>query len=156
MADPTLSARRFQHNDVLVLASIFEVSFDYYRNHTSPNISDFISELRTLAGLGLTASLVDDGYLYPYQIHFDAFIRANKGDFSNDPGVPALWGQRMADMVTLGLDSFRRIGYPGYYIDFIETIEKILKNIRIDLAGKTDEGKRLFDALPYKPRRRLY
>jgi hypothetical protein len=156
MANDSLSTTPFSHNDVLVLARLFEVSFDYYRHHTSPNVSDFIGELRTLAGLGLTASLVDGGGLYPYQIHFDQFIRSNKGDFRGDPGTSALWGQLMAGMLTLGLDSFRRLGYPGYYADFIETIEKMLKNIRIDLAGKSEEAQRIFNLLPCKPRRRLY
>jgi hypothetical protein len=54
------------------------------------------------------------------------------------------------------LDSFRRLNYPGYDTDFIETIEKVITNVRIDMAGKSEEAKQLLNALLYKRRRVLY
>ena len=54
----------------------------------------------------------------------------------------------------MSLGSFRRLSYPGYYTDFIEVVEKNLKNVWIDLAGKTAEGERLFNALPLKRQNR--
>lgn len=152
MSHAILSCASFSHNDVLTLAKLYEVSFSYYRNHHSPQAVDFIREIRTIAGLGLTAVLADDGYLYPYQIYFDEFIRGNKGDFREDVGATSLWGKRMAEMIEISLGSFRRLNYPGYYADFVEAIEKNLKNVRVHLAGKAAEGQRLFDALPFKRR----
>ena len=138
----------------MILAELYEVSFSYYRDHRSPQAADFIREIRTIAGLGFTAVLADDGYLLPYQSYLDDFIRGNLGDFRGDPGHASLWGQRMAEMIEISLGSFRRLNYPGYYADFIEAIEKNLKNMRIDLAGKTAESKRLLNALPCKSRNR--
>ena len=153
MAHPSVSCRPFSDNDVLILANLFEISFSYYRDHYSPQAIDFIREIRTIAGLGLTAVLSDNGYLYPYQTYFNEFIQGNKGDFREDTAAASLWGKRMAEMISISLGSFRRLNYPGYYAEFVEAIEKNLKNVRIDVAGKTAEGKRLFDALPFKPRR---
>ena len=152
MAKSILSGTPFSHNDKLILSDLFEVSFTYYRDHQSPFVTDFIREIRTIAGLGLTAVLADDGYLYPYQSYFNDFIQGNQGDFREDAGHASLWGQRMAEMITISLGSFRRLDYPDYYHDFMEAIEKNLKNVRIDLAGKTAEGKRLLNALPVKLR----
>jgi hypothetical protein len=153
MSNPSVMGAPLSRKDILILAHLFEISVDYYRTHTSPGVLDFIQALRTLAGLGLTASLADGGYLYPYHTYFDRFARAECGDFRQDPGVSALWGQTLAEMVSLGLDSFRRLGYPGYYSDFRETLEKAIQNIRVDLAHQGDEAKRLLEKLPKKPRR---
>ena len=65
MAQNILSDAPLSHNDKLILADLFEVSFTYYRDHQSPFVTDFIREIRTIAGLGFTAVLADDGYLYP-------------------------------------------------------------------------------------------
>src|SRR5688572_27542585 len=111
MSDAILSCTPFSHNDVQVLASLFALSVDYYRQHSSPFATDFIQDLRTIAGLGLTATL-RDAYLYPYYTYFQKFIQGNQGDFRNDPGAPSLWGQRMAEMISMSLSSFRRLGFP--------------------------------------------
>jgi hypothetical protein len=154
MAKPSLSCAPFSDNDVLILAHLFEISVDYFRSHQSPQAMDFIREIRTIACLGLTAVLSDDGYLYPYQTYFNEFIQGNKGDFREDTGAASLWGKRMAEMISISLGSFRRLNYPNYYRDFVEAIERNLKNVRIDVAGKTAEGQRIFDALPFKQRNR--
>lgn len=152
----SVAAAPLSHNDVFVLAKLFEVSFDYFRTHTSPNVADFILNLRTIAGLGMTASLADDGGIMPYQMHFNRFLYSDQGDFREDANSPSIWASMMADMVAISLDSFRRLNYPGYYADFVCAVDKTIKNVRIDLASETEEAERIVNLLPYPRRRVVY
>jgi len=59
MANRILTGEPFSRNDVSKLAQLFEQSFDYYISHNTPFFSDYLNALRTVVGLGFTASLVD-------------------------------------------------------------------------------------------------
>lgn len=126
---------------------LFTLPFHYYRNHTSPFESDFIRHLRTLAGLGFTASIVE-GYLCPYQSYFNAFNAADCGAFQHDAGADDLWGSRLAEMVTLGLNSFRRIGFPPYYADFFAAIQAALQSIPLECGDQRKEAEQLLHLFP--------
>lgn len=143
----SVAAAPLSDNNVVVLANLFQISIDFFCTHQSPNAEDFIVELRTIAGLGLTASLVDNGGLMPYQTYFNRFVNAAQGDFLKAQGDCA-WGQTMANMVAIGLASFRRANYPHYYGDFRESIKKAIQNIRVTQAGGDDTARSILDLLP--------
>lgn len=149
MTNVSVTATPLSHNDVFVLARLFEVSFHYFRTHSSPNVTDFILDLRTIAGLGLTASLADDGGIMPYQMYFNRFIHAGRGDFREDDQSTSLGANTMANMVMMGLSSFRRLNYPDYYASFISRVEKTIQNVRIDLADETENAERMVRLFPY-------
>ncbi len=150
----SVAAAPLSHNDVVVLGKLFEISVDFFRTHQSPNAQDFVLELRTIAGLGLTASLVDNGGLMPYQTYFNRFVNAEQGDFLKDQGNhTSLWGQTMANMVTISLDSFRRLNYPGYYEAFRKAVEKAIQNIHVAQEGKHEDAERILALLPFPPKR---
>ncbi len=156
MTNRSVAAAPLSHNDVVVLGKLFEISVNFFRTHQSPNAQDFILELRTIAGLGLTASLVDNGGLMPYQIYFNRFVHAEQGDFLKDQSHhTSLWGKTMANMVAISLDSFRRTNYPNYYADFRESIRKTIQNVRVTQEGGDDNAKGILDLLPLPARRSL-
>lgn len=157
MTNRSVAVAPLSNNDVLVLAKLFEISVDFFRTHQSPNTKDFLLSLRTIAGLGLTASLADDGGIMPYQIHFNRFIHAKQGDFRKDKNDHAsLWGSTMANMVAMSLDSFRRLNYPAYYADFFAAVEQAIKNVRVDLENETENSERILKMLPHPPRRGMF
>jgi len=156
MTNRSVAAAPLSHNDVVVLGKLFEISVDFFRTHQSPNAQDFIFELRTIAGLGLTASLVDNGGMMPYQTYFNRFVNAEQGDFLKDQSHhTSLWGQTMANMVAISLDSFRRLNYPGYYTEFRAAIKKSIDNVRVTAEGSADNAERIMGLLPLSGRRNL-
>jgi hypothetical protein len=154
MSNRIIADIHLSEQQVKLLAELFAVLFTHYRTHSTPSTNDFIRQLRTLAGLGLTASVVE-GFLSPYQHYFNEFTTAQCGEFRGDPGADALWGNRIANLVALGLDSFRRISYPPYYADFAAAIESCLKSLPMDLAGLGDDAEAVLTLLP-QPKARLY
>jgi hypothetical protein len=152
MTNRSVAAAPLSHNDVVVLGKLFEISVNFFRTHQSPNAQDFILELRTIAGLGLTASLVDNGGLMPYQTYFNRFVSSEQGNFLKDRGDHT-WGQTMANMVAISLDSFRRLNYPGYYTEFRAAIKKSIDNVRVAAEGSADNAEKIMGLLPLSKRR---
>ena len=148
-----VAAAGLSHNDVFLLARLFKVSFDFFLTYTSPQVEDFLLNLRTIGGLGMTASLADHGGVLPYQTSFNRFC-SERGNFRKSIIAPSLWASTMVDMVAMGLDSFRRLNYPGYYSDFLDAVESSIKNIRVDIEGETKNAEKILALLPDRRRRR--
>jgi hypothetical protein len=145
----SVPSRPFSDNDVAVLAELFEIPVNFFRTHQSPNAKDFIAALRTIAGLGFTAALVDDGGIIPYQTYFNRFIDVAQGDLVKHQNDHAsLCGKTMANMVAMGLDGFRRINYPAYYMNFREAVKCSIQNVLIGQESKANEAERIMRLLP--------
>ena len=145
----SVPTRSMSDNDIIVLAKLFEIPIEFFRSHQSPNAKDFTTALRTIAGLGFTAALVDDGGIMPYQSYFNRFIHAEQGDFVKDQTIhTSTCGQTMATMVVMGLDGFRRTQYPAYYEDFREAIKTAIQTVLTAGAGKAGEVERILRLLP--------
>lgn len=138
-------------SQVALLSELFTLLFQHYRQSSSVNRNDFIRHLRTLAVIGFAPSVVT-GSLHPYRHYFNAFLQANCGEFKNDSGSDTLWGSRMAEIIRLGLDGFRRLSYQNYYpfylIDFLDAIERCLNSLPIKTSSRSNEAKQLLALLP--------
>lgn len=140
---------RNEEDDVSRLADLFHVSFQYYATQLSPLISDFIRDIRTIAGLGFTACLADETYAVCYQGYLDCFIQHDRGDFRQHRGALFLLSQTLANMVILAIDSFRTLPHCSYYPSFVEVVKKTIDNVRTGMAGKRAEAKLILKLLEY-------
>ena len=133
-----------RNGDVIRLAALFYISFEYYSAHASPMGAAFIQDIRTIAGLGFTACLANDGYIACYQPYLHYFLNHDEGDFRKHPGALPILSEALAHMVVLGMKSFRILrnpSYPHYYHAFIHAVKKTTNNVRTNMAGKNEEAR---------------
>lgn len=135
MAEFILTGEQFSRNDVSKLAQFFEQSFDYYINHNTPFFSDYLNALRTVVGLGFTASLVDRQLFCIYQHYLQRFIALNEGDFKRNPGSKRGLAQAVAEMTYTAALCFYALHFPRYYEEFIAALHYALVKIP-SLSGK--------------------
>lgn len=105
-------------NDIPILANLFETSFEYYNTRNTPFFSDYLQRLRTLAGLGFSAALVDRSLFYLYQRSLAGFIAQKEGDFKEKQSSKSLIALSSAEMVRIAARSFRSLRFPRYYDDY--------------------------------------
>lgn len=140
---------RNEEDDISRLADLFHVSFQYYSTQLSPLTSDFIRDIRTIAGLGFTACLAAETYAVCYQSYLDCFIQHGRGDFRQHRGALFLLSQTLANMVILAIDSFSTLPNCNYYLSFVEVVKKTIDNVRTNMAGKKAEAKLMLKLLEY-------
>ena len=148
MANVRLTVQPLSRNDIVILANLFELSFDYFINHNSPYFIDYISSLRTLVGLGLTAAaaLADKDLLCIYQRHFDNFMRHKAGNFKESEGAKTLIAQSVAELVATAVISFKALNYPRYYKDFMVALHHTMAKIP-KFTDKDSEAERILSYL---------
>lgn len=81
MANIRLTVQPLSRNDISIMTSLLEQSFDYYLNLYSPFFSDYLRALRTVVGLGFTAVLADRSLLSIYQWYLNHFMQQKEGGF---------------------------------------------------------------------------
>lgn len=146
MANRILTGEPFSRNDVSKLAQLFEQSFDYYISHNTPFFSDYLNALRTVVGLGFTASLVDRQLFCIYQHYLERFIALNEGDFKRNPGSKRGLAQAVAEMTYTAALCFYALHFPRYYEEFITALHYTLVKIP-SLSGRRDEAEALLARL---------
>ena len=149
MANRSLAAQPLLSNDIPFLVQLFEESFDYYIAHDSPFFKEYLQALRTLAGLGFSASLVDRSLLCIYQIYLSSFMAHGEGDFKANRGAKTLIAQHTAEMVRAATISFHALHYPRYYNEFIEALHYTISKIP-SLSSQDHEAKRILAYLSMK------
>ena len=151
MANIRLTVQPLLRNDIVILANLFELSFDYYIKNNSPNFIEYIQSLRTVAGLGFTAAFVDEGLLFIYQRSFDQFMMHNEGNFKENEGAKRLIAQSAAGMVATAILSFNALNYPRYYEDFRAALRYTIAEIP-KYTDKEAEAERILSYLTVKKR----
>ena len=141
MARGILAAHPLLRNDIPILAQLFEVSFDYYINHNSPFLADYLQALRTLIGLGFTAVLADRRLLCSYEFYLERFLAQGEGDFKLNQGAKRLIAQSAAEMVCTATLSFNVLRYPRYYDEFIKALYVTIAKIPIISATKSEAAR---------------
>src|SRR6478752_7045033 len=129
MAKAIVAALPLSRNDISILARLFEVSFDDHIHHDSPFFTEYLCSLRTLIGLGHTASLVYRGVHCIYYEYMDTFVKRKEGNFKECPGSKTLLAQYSAEMVGTAVCCFHWLGYPRYYEDFLKAFHKTMPNV---------------------------
>ncbi len=143
MANVSLTSCLPLRNDIYQLAHIFETSFHYFLNNNSPFEEDYLKGMKTIAGLGFTAVLVDDWMLPFYQKQLQIFLQYC--DFKKNQGSLSLLSLSIAEMLDLASPAFRRIGSPRYYEDFTATAKKAIGHAASDVGR--EEKERLLGAI---------
>jgi hypothetical protein len=117
----SLSARPLLRNDISTTAQLFEVSFDHYLNDDAPFYNDYLRALRTLAGLGFTASLADYDLLSSYQTRLKWFLDQHAGDFKGG-GDKKIIAQLLSEMLWSCSVCFSALQYPSYFEEFAQAL----------------------------------
>jgi len=150
MANIRLTVQPLSRNDISIIASLLEQSFDYYLNHNSPFFSDYLCSLRTLVGLGFTAVLADRSLLSIYQGYLSNFIGQKEGDFREARSATKHIAQSTAEMVGTAVISFKALRHPRYYGDFLQALHYILTKIPT-LTNDAKEAERILNGLTVSP-----
>ena len=146
MAKASLTVQSLSRNDLAIIASLLEQSFDYYLTNNSPFFSDYLRSLRTLIGLGYTAALADRSLLSIYQVYLNNFIKHKEGDFREALGAKTSIAQSTAEMVGTAVISFNALRHPRYYGDFLQALKYILTRVP-RLTNNTGDAERILDGL---------
>ena len=150
MANIRLTVQPLSRNDISIITSLLEQSFDYYLNLYSPFFSDYLRALRTVVGLGFAAVLADRSLLSIYQWYLNHFMQQNEGDFREAISAKTHIAQCTAEMVGTAVISFQALGHPLYYGDFLQALHYILTHITT-LANQTKEAERILNGLSASP-----
>ena len=146
-----LSTLRLTRNDISHLAHIFEANFRHFRaNNNSPFVIDYLNELKTLAGLGFTAILIDSSFITTYHEKFNNFLQ--NLDCKNSESSSQCLSSSLAEMIDLAAFVFRLIKYPRYYEDFANALRKALGRVGTMLSGENSEAERLLQLILQKSR----
>lgn len=136
MAHSSLAATPLSHNDIIGLTQLFQRAFHYHRyrvnRHQETNWKNFLREIRTVVGLGFTATLVEGDLVELYSSDLAAFLENQT--FINSCSNHLSLAKAFANMVCLGSDFFRYLDYPEYYKDFLWSLRRCLLHIT-DEAG---------------------
>ena len=146
MANIRLTVQPLSRNDIVSLANLFELSFDYHIKHNSPFFIEYLRSLRTVAGLGFTAALADEGLLFIYQRYLNHFMRHKEGNFKESEGSKRLIAQSAAGLVSTAVLSFDALNYPRYYEDFIAALRYTIAEIP-KYTDKEAEAERILSYL---------
>jgi hypothetical protein len=146
MANSRVAVQSLSRNDLSLIASLLEESFDYYLNHNSPFFVDYLRALRTLVGLGYTAVLADNALLSIYQRHLDGFHGQQNGNFREREGAKTFIAKSVSEMISVAITSFSALEHPRYYHDFLQALHYSLFKVP-RLTEDVEEGKRLLKGL---------
>jgi hypothetical protein len=145
VANNILSTLRLSRNDISSLACIFDVNFRHFCANNSPFAIDYLNELKTIAGLGFTAVLLDGSFIATYHEKLNIFLQYL--DFRKHENSLQLLSSNIAEMVDVSADVFRFIQYPRFYEDFAVALRKALGRIGTQLSGKDSEAERLLQLI---------
>jgi hypothetical protein len=148
MANIRLTVQPLSRNDIVELANLFELSFDYYIKNNSPFLIDYLRSLRTLVGLGFTATaaLGNKALLCIYQRYLDDFMRHKEGNFKESEGAKTLIAQSVAELVATAILSFNALNYPRYYEEFMLALQYTMAIIP-HFTDKSSEAERILSYL---------
>lgn len=145
MAHNSLTSTLFPNNEIINLAKLFEIPLLYYREKNSPLEKDHIKALRTIAGLGFTAILVDGAWTSIYDRHLRAFSTCDQ--LTRTKNMISQLALATAEIAGGASYIFRVLNHPGYYKDFEVALKKVVNHLSIQLDGKTEEAERLLKIL---------
>src|SRR5271167_3873685 len=99
MANVSLAISPLSRNDIPIIANLLERSFDYFIDHYSSYFYEYLKSLRTVAGLGLTAALVDRDLLCIYQRYLKQLLAHKEGNFRESVGAKTSIAQCLSEMI---------------------------------------------------------
>lgn len=131
MAEFILAGEPLARNEIYELADTLEEIFDSYLENPR-FIEDYLKILRTLIGLGFTATLVDKSQFLIYQHYLKEFMHADAGHFKDNPSAKRYIAQCCSEMIAIALISFDALQNPGYYWDFVKALDQALPASKIN------------------------
>ena len=143
-----LSTLRLSRNDISSLAHIFDVNFRRFCANNSPFATDYLSEIKTIVGLGFTAVLLDGSFIAIYHDKFNNFLRHL--DFKKHENSLQFLSSNIAEMIDLATFAFRLIKYPSYYENFANALRKALGRVGTILSGENTEVERLLQLILWR------
>ena len=127
----------FSKNEDHGLAKTFEEVFRYFCAHNSPYAVDYLTNIKTILGLGFTSVLVEGLVVSTYQRKLEVFLRYC--DFKKHENNITELSTKTAEMIELAFSAFRSIGYPPYYKNFTNTLNNTLGRIGVYLPERNSE-----------------
>ena len=146
MANIRLTVQPLSRNDIVILANLFELSFDYFLNHNSPFLIDYLQSLTNFDRTWVCSALADKDLLCLYQHYFDTFMKHKEGNFKESKGAKKLIAQSVAELVAIAVISFKSLNYPRYYEDFMVALHDTMAKIP-KFTDQKSEAKRILSYL---------
>jgi len=144
MAKRILAATSLSRNDIQRLANVFQISLKYFQEHNSSLAADYSCNMKTVAGLGFTASFVGNRHACSllYEEKLKTFRRYC--DSSENIDATALVSLSLAEMVSLSLQDFLYTGYPGYSDHFAASLKTLTSHVSLALADQGEEAREIY------------
>ena len=128
MVDCILAGVPLLRNDLRIVARIFEQTLDYYQNHSSLLVSEYLQELRTLIGHGFTAALAEGHLLHVYQPQLACFMAAQE-ELNTNQQAKRRMAQSTAELVHVATLCFYKLKFPPYYHNFLALLRHTLSQV---------------------------
>ena len=147
MANESLAVSPPHGNPVSEIAYLIETSLQE-RCGFSPDdhpYSDYLRELATLMGLGLTVILAEGSRTRLCRSCFTTFLRYR--DFIRHPDKLSQLAVVMAEIICSAVCSFKELGFPTYYDSFVQALTNLVKSHGIATTEQDTKVKKLIQQL---------
>lgn len=148
MGNKIVPALPFSHNDISSLAQTFKIAFNYFCDHSSPFVTEYLRELNTLVGLGFTAALVDGDSISVFDNDLKIFLTYR--NFKAHPEAIESLSSAVANLLCWSTQLFRILNYPRYYEEFAQAVKKTISGTVSSLYGNPGESQRLLNMILQK------
>ena len=145
MSEISLTATPWSRNEICDLRYLFEQSFRFHCNNaviaSTPSVQNYLKNIRTVVGLGFTATLVQNDLTSVMNGLVNKFVRHQS--FHNHPEhIPTL-ASTLASLVSISSDFFRDIGHPPYRDDFEKALAQCIQHMIHELGIQPSHVTRL-------------
>lgn len=142
MANPILAVTPLSCNDIRCLSQLFESSFDYHSRYSAllnnTCLRDYLEDIRTVVGLGFTATLVFDELVFEYRNYLNIFLRYQY--FKARPSRHSQLALSIANMVNTGSDAFQWREHLPYYESFVAALKRCVYHIVEEIGIKPPDS----------------
>lgn len=126
MANESLAVSSHHSNPVSHLAYLINAALQQYSEPSANYSINYRRELATLMGLAFTAALAEGSKARPCRMYLASFLR--NGGLNQHPGRAEELAVTIAQMICNSIYSFKALGYPRYYDDFITALVNLLRS----------------------------
>ena len=135
MANDMLTVSSRPRNLVSSIAQFIRTILQHHCDHLNESCIDYDHGLATLVGLSFTAILAEGSQIRSSRSYFATFMRYRH--FTQHVDHLEAFSYAIAEMISRAIYSFRALGHPRYYEDFLAVLVNILKSS--PMAGSEEE-----------------
>jgi hypothetical protein len=126
MANESLAVSQHASNTVLHLAYLIHTALQERCHLSMQPHEDYHRAFKTLAGLGFTAVLAEGSRVRSCRPHFATFLRYR--DFTRHTNKLEALSDAVAEIIYSAVCSFKMLGHPLYYDEFIAALVTTLQS----------------------------